>query len=497
MFRRPRRTFVALAGVALATGMLPSAAARAATTPTTYTIGVDNVNPSGHNWEFQDFFPRDSVNVHSGDVLNFAWNPASPDGFHTAAVLPAGQTEAQARQAYPQFVPDSDDGANGGLLFNPTAVNPTFPPTQSKAPGACGDSTAPCTYDGSKMVNSGAFPTTFGPGVGPTFAVKVTAPVGTYTAICFIHPGMKQTFNVVADATAASTPSAVQSAAGSQYTADVNEAQAAESAAQAAMAPNTVQAGLNTGHVNVNEMLPSHLAVHAGDKVTWNAAFIHTVTFPSGNAGNAIDPFRDAACEVPSGPDTPATGPPPDGGCSGGIPALEQLVDPAPHGPNSIRNGGYRLGAADGGVFDFGNAPYLGSASQFHPVAPIVATVPTSDGNGYWQVGSDGGVFTFGNAPYFGSAAAMSKSAPIVSMITGPSNDGYALIGADGKLYPFGNVPPQIANSLPKLAAPAVGGRWPGSTGRAPSSSPPTAGCSTSVRRRSSAPPGTSIWPSP
>ena len=465
MLRRASRSFVALAGAALAMGMLPSAAARAATTPTTYTIGVDNVNPSGHNWEFQDFFPRDSVSIHSGDVLNFAWNPASPDGFHTATLLPSGQTEAQARQAYPQQIPDSDDGANGGLIFNPAAVNPTSPPTQSGAPGACGDTTTPCAFDGTKMVNSGAFPTTFGPGVGPTFAVKVTAPVGTYTAICFIHAGMAQTFNVVADTAPASTPAAVQSAASSQYNADVNEAQTAESAALAAMAPNTVQAGLNTGHVNVNEMLPSHLAVHAGDKVSWNGSFIHTVTFPAGSAGNAIDPFRGADCESASGPDAPAVGPPPDGGCAGGIPALEQLVDPAPHGPTAIRNGGYRLGAADGGVFDYGNAPYLGSASQFHPVAPIVATVPTSDGNGYWQVGSDGGVFNFGDAPFFGSAAKTTKAAPIVGMVAGSSNDGYALIGADGKLYPFGNVPPQIANSLPKLAAPAVGGAVAGVNG--------------------------------
>ena len=462
MLRRTSRSFVALAGAALAMGMLPSAVARAATTPTTYTIGVDNVSPSGHNFEYTDFFPRDGVNIHTGDVLNFAWNPGSLDGFHTVTLLPTTQTEAQARQAYPEQVPDSDDGA-GALQENPAVANPTFPPSFSHAPGACGDTATPCSYDGSRLLNGGEFPTNFGDGTGPSFAVKVTAPTGTYTAICLIHPGMHQSFTVVADTAPASSASDLQAAATSQYQADTNDAQAAETAAQA-QSPNTVQAGVNTAHVDVNEMLPSHLAVHPGDNVTWNGSFINTVTFPQGNAANSIDPFSQV-CESSSGPDTPSFGPPPDGGCSGGPPALEIGVDPAPHGPTAIRNGGYRLGAADGGVFDYGNSPYLGSASQFHPVAPIVATVNTSDGNGYWQVGSDGGVFTFGDAPYLGSAANTAKSAPIVSMVAGPSNDGYALIGSDGKLYPFGSVPPQIANVLPKLAAPAVGGAVAGVNG--------------------------------
>ncbi|GAC1315147.1 MAG: hypothetical protein NVSMB12_09840 [Acidimicrobiales bacterium] len=471
MLRRTRRSFTALVGAALAMGMLPSTAARAAATPTTYAIGVDNASPAGHNYGYDDFFPRSGVNIHTGDVLNYAWNSGSLDNFHTVSLLPAGQTEAQARQAYPSQIPDTDDGP-GSTMNNPAADRPTFPPGGSGAPGACGDTATPCGFDGTKFLNSGGMPTNGGPGPGATFAVKVTAPAGTYTAICLIHRGMAQTFTVVADTVPASTASEVSSAAASQYTVDTNEAQAAAAAFQSTSTPNadgtntvTAAAGVTTSHVEVDEMLPAGLRVKPGDHVTWSGSFpIHTVTFPAGNASSSVDPFN-AVCESASGPDTPATGPPPDGGCAGGPPALEQVTDPAPHGPTSIRGGGYRLGAADGGVFDYGHAPYLGSASQFHPAAPIVATVPTSDGQGYWQVGSDGGIFTFGDAPFLGSAATAPKTAPIVSMIASPSDDGYALIGADGKLYPFGSVPPQIANVLPKLAAPAVGGVVAGNNG--------------------------------
>src|SRR5258708_39830107 len=77
------------ASASLAVGWLPTTAARAAT-PTTLTVGIDNVAPAGHNWEYTDFFPRDNVAVSSGDILHFPWNPA-PDGSHTATLRPTCQ----------------------------------------------------------------------------------------------------------------------------------------------------------------------------------------------------------------------------------------------------------------------------------------------------------------------------------------------------------------------------------------------------------------------
>ena len=59
---------------------------------------------------------------------------------------------------------------------------------------------------------------------------------------------------------------------------------------------------------------------------------------------------------------------------------------------------GYWLVAADGGVFTFGDARFLGSTGHRSLAAPIVGIAPTPSGRGYWLVASDGGVFTFGDA---------------------------------------------------------------------------------------------------
>jgi GH25 family lysozyme M1 (1,4-beta-N-acetylmuramidase) len=63
---------------------------------------------------------------------------------------------------------------------------------------------------------------------------------------------------------------------------------------------------------------------------------------------------------------------------------------------------GYRIVCADGGVFDFGDAQFLGSEGGTTLAAPITAAATTPDGNGYWLLGKDGGVFAFGDAEYLG-----------------------------------------------------------------------------------------------
>lgn len=63
---------------------------------------------------------------------------------------------------------------------------------------------------------------------------------------------------------------------------------------------------------------------------------------------------------------------------------------------------GYWLVGADGGVFSFGNARFLGSAVGVSSW-PVVGLAATSDGAGYWILAQDGGVFTYGDAPFTGS----------------------------------------------------------------------------------------------
>ena len=76
---------------------------------------------------------------------------------------------------------------------------------------------------------------------------------------------------------------------------------------------------------------------------------------------------------------------------------------------------GYRLVAADGGVFAFGDGFY-GSAGALALEAPVVGTADTASGDGYWLVAKDGGVFSYGDAAFYGSMGAKHLDAPIVGM---------------------------------------------------------------------------------
>ncbi len=77
---------------------------------------------------------------------------------------------------------------------------------------------------------------------------------------------------------------------------------------------------------------------------------------------------------------------------------------------------GYRLVAADGGIFAFGDATFAGSTGNLHLNKPIVGMAATPDGAGYWLVASDGGVFAFGDAAFHGSMGGKPLNAPIVGM---------------------------------------------------------------------------------
>src|SRR4051794_5975223 len=70
---------------------------------------------------------------------------------------------------------------------------------------------------------------------------------------------------------------------------------------------------------------------------------------------------------------------------------------------DNMRDQGYRLVAADGGIFSYGDAPFFGSLGGTHLNAPIVGGSTTPTGGGYWLLGEDGGVFTFGDARYDGA----------------------------------------------------------------------------------------------
>jgi hypothetical protein len=96
---------------------------------------------------------------------------------------------------------------------------------------------------------------------------------------------------------------------------------------------------------------------------------------------------------------------------------------------------------ADGGVFAFGDAPYLGSLPGQGTVAnDIVGIATTPNGGGYWLVGADGAVYPFGISRFEGSLPDMGLVVhDIVGMAGTPTDMGYWLVGADGGVYAFGD----------------------------------------------------------
>src|SRR5579864_4860371 len=264
-----------------------------ATADTVHTIGVDNAGPSGHDYQYVDYFPRSGVNVHTGDILDFRWNTGSRDGLHTVTFVPSGAAQP------PFAVLDPDDGFENGppLEFNPGVLDPSNP--------ACGSSASnPCSYMGTQLLNSGA---KFDPN-GGDFFVQLNAAPGQLTWICLIHPGMTGSVNVVPDSVPASSASDVQAAAESQLASDTVGAQIAEAQAHSrSVATNpdgthtlTITAGTATQYVEILEMLPDKVEVRPGDTVKWvtrTQKEPHTVTFPQGPGSDPVDPLP-SMCEA-------------------------------------------------------------------------------------------------------------------------------------------------------------------------------------------------------
>ncbi len=140
---------------------------------------------------------------------------------------------------------------------------------------------------------------------------------------------------------------------------------------------------------------------------------------------------------------------------------------------------GYWLVAADGGVFNFGSARYFGNTYALgltgltgsHPLnASIVGIASTPSGKGYWLVGKDGGVFNFGNASYLGSTytlglTGLTGSHPLNKPVVGIASvsdvnghQGVYLWAADGGVFNLGVATYQGSDASLSLNKPIVSG---------------------------------------
>lgn len=93
-----------------------------------------------------------------------------------------------------------------------------------------------------------------------------------------------------------------------------------------------------------------------------------------------------------------------------------------------------------------GPRPTDGSMAGRHLAGAVVGTVLAPGCTGYWQFGADGGVFAFGSAPYLGRADTTAAD-PTVAMATTPDGRGYWLVDATGTVTTHGDATDLPASS--------------------------------------------------
>ncbi len=117
-------------------------------------------------------------------------------------------------------------------------------------------------------------------------------------------------------------------------------------------------------------------------------------------------------------------------GLSGSHPLPSPIV-----GAAALANGsGYYLVAADGSVYSFGAAPFLGSMYGRYTNGAITG-IAVAPGRGYYLVSANGSVWNF-DAPFFGSRRGLYTNGAITGIAVAPGR-GYYLVSANGSVWNF------------------------------------------------------------
>ena len=310
---RTRLTAALLAGGTTAALVLaPTTGAQGAVATLNINVGGDTT-VHGVVLEGMRFGAPDTISVHRGDILTFNFQ-----GFHTATLIPAGIGADDWRLDhtgpggdYTVLQSDADD-PQPAFEFNKSVL---FPNASN-----CGTTSAPCSYTGTSVVNSGV------PITAPTFSVTVdAAPGSTFWVLCVIHSMMQMRVRVVANDVTTTTQALINSTESAANAQRRDEAAAVIKRLQIPTRHKTAgghfvwdaYAGYDGDGWGLDAMFPTTLRIHKGDRVRWHFAQLqgnlHTVTFPKSTAvslANKDFSGLNVRCESPSG-DTPPDAPPP------------------------------------------------------------------------------------------------------------------------------------------------------------------------------------------
>ncbi|MGH2826104.1 MAG: hypothetical protein ACRDKF_03940 [Actinomycetota bacterium] len=251
-----------------------------------------------------------NLKVHDGTIVRF--NLA---GFHTATLMPANvdpdlwaaQNTGGIDKPFSLASSDPDDSA---YKFNNQTIFPSDP--------SCGTADNPCSYDGSAVVNSGAFID------DPRFSVRIDGTPGdVVNAICLIHPKMRMRLNVVAGADPETTQEQINARKLRVRARDSDSAAALHNKLSKRQSKHVTEdgrivwdafAGYDGPGFALLANYPNKLVIRKGQRVRWHSTGLeyedHTVTFPfdkgrkiSGTEGG--QPVCDPDGDGGPGPDNP------------------------------------------------------------------------------------------------------------------------------------------------------------------------------------------------
>jgi len=282
--------------------------------PSVLVVGVDHVDLANQRpdqnrvFEYTDFFAR-TVTVHRKEVIDFRVAPGA------AHVVALAKEQEVARKVYPLVTLDTNDAnaigsgdpkikfgpsnfsitggsTNGGGTIGTDPTGATPPPCGILAIGE-----KPCEFKGPKDIESAGLLLGFDAQGNPTpvdWSIQIDAAPGSYDFLCYLHPGMQGTFNVVDNDDNVTTQAQNDARAATQFARDQANALAAEAAANVvrfsggAPGSRTYDVDVSTAsadlHATVLEMLPQHLDLKDGDRVQYRWAApneAHTVAFPA------------------------------------------------------------------------------------------------------------------------------------------------------------------------------------------------------------------------